>query len=411
MALFGNNKPFQYPLLNVSNVEDFKKVSRRELFLKSAEPTVYSIDQGHLIENPRTLWANSIPIYGENLPENVATRKPFRSLPVYSVKFQGSFINPTWGIVLNSNYEVFEPSARAARWKSPDLTQIPGISNNDGAPQINVSLLPKKALRGNYLVLNHWGGKNYGHFLLDSLPGVLLFYKEILQGTLKIITGPLHPWQREYLSMLGIVGPQIVSVERDIFLKCESIVWPSFLHNNLNYPSPFTRIVGVYLRALTGIKGPEPSPDLLYISRASYKDRQLARKLENEEELIRALTQRGFVVIRPEEHSVADQVALFSKAKIIVGESGAGMANIIFAPPGCHIIEIMPEIKNRVWVKQLCGLFDYAWYCVFTAVPPEKRTVTTIQGVKYDNLAFSYAVNTMHVIRAIEEAKSSLSIN
>jgi capsular polysaccharide biosynthesis protein len=400
----GIDKPNFRPLLSFKGVGNFKKVGLPEFLLKSDEPLVYQVDRGQLIESPRTLWEEPPVVFGANVPDIVAGRAPFISLPLYAMKLSNGFFNPAWGIVLNSNYELFEPSAYAARWKSPDLTQVPGFASQDGTVRLNTNLLPKKILRGNLLVLNHWGSRNYGHFVLDSLPGIFLFYREILQGRLRIVTGTLQYWQREFLEILGVNGRQIISVENDAFVRCESLVWPSSVQGNLHRPSPFTRIVGTYLAALIGDQGSTAVPERIYISRARMKDNSLSRKLENEADLIRHLLQLGFTVVYPEQQSVAEQIALFSKARVIVGESGAGMANIIFAPPSCSVIEIMPELKNRVWIKQLCGLFGFSWFCVYASVPPEQRTITTIQGVQYDDLSFSYKVNIEYVIEAVRRA-------
>jgi capsular polysaccharide biosynthesis protein len=409
MPAFRKIKPHYYPLQGFKDLGRYREGLDRRTFLASDKTALYRVDQGHLIENPKTMCESPLPVYGNNIPENVISRQPFRSLNLYAILFRYSFINPAWGVVLTSDYELFEPSASMARWKSPDLRQIPGISINNGISQIDSSSLPKKVIRGTYLVLNHWGGRNYGHFLLDSLPGVLLFYKEILQGTIKIVTEPLQCWQREYLDILGIADSHLFLVAKDMFLKLESIVWPSTLYGNTHRPSYFTRVMGNFLTALSCIKESSANSELVYISRAGIKDRQFARKMENEEVLISALTQQGFTIIFPEQLSVAEQIEIFSQAKVIVGESGAGMANIIFASPGCNIIEIMPEIKNQVWIKQLCGLFGFSWFCIYSLVPPEKRTITTIQGVPYDDLAFNYDVNVSHVIQAVNRAKAKIN--
>jgi capsular polysaccharide biosynthesis protein len=403
MALFGNKSVYR-PLHSFANTESFKKISRRALFEPSSEPLTYTLDQGHVINCPRTFFEHSLPVYGRNLTDNVTNRAPYESLPLHAVKFPNSFINPTWGLVVTSTYELFEPSARAAKWKSPDLTQVPGIGVTDGEPFLNLRLLPKKALRGTYLVLSHWGGRNYGHFLLDCLPGVLFFYKEILQDKLKLITPPLQSWQREYLDILGIDETKTFSSVGDTFLKCENIIWPSPLQFNLHHPSLFTRTLGSYLTTSVDKEKFELDSNLIFISRSRTWSGPFARKMENESELIKLLFERGFVVVRPEEYSVADQIALFSNAKIIVGESGAAMANIVFAPPGCQVVEIMPEHRNRPWVKKLCGLLDLDWYCIFASVPPTKRKTTVIQGVQFDNLDFSYEVNTAYVIEAVDRA-------
>ena len=116
------------------------------------------------------------------------------------------------------------------------------------------------------------------------------------------------------------------------------------------------------------------------------------------------LKNAGFSVIAPENYTVEQQIRIFSRAKIIVGEIGAALANIIFAPPGCTVIEIMPEIKPSLWIKRLCGLLSMEWYCIWAKVPSERRIISVVDGIKYDNLVFSYDVNIDHVLQAIQNA-------
>ena len=40
--------------------------------------------------------------------------------------------------------------------------------------------------------------------------------------------------------------------------------------------------------------------------------------------------------------SVAEQVALFAGATHVVGPHGAGLANVVFCPPGARLLEILP---------------------------------------------------------------------
>jgi len=47
-------------------------------------------------------------------------------------------------------------------------------------------------------------------------------------------------------------------------------------------------------------------------------------------------------VVVAETLDLADQIKLFSSAGGIVGLHGAGLANMIWAPPGCRIVELFP---------------------------------------------------------------------
>jgi capsular polysaccharide biosynthesis protein len=73
----------------------------------------------------------------------------------------------------------------------------------------------------------------------------------------------------------------------------------------------------------------------LYIARSSAGWRSVA----NGEAVEAFLRERGFAVIRPQEHGLAEQIRRFAAAEVIVGMHGAGLTNIVFAP-GAHLVEL-----------------------------------------------------------------------
>lgn len=81
-----------------------------------------------------------------------------------------------------------------------------------------------------------------------------------------------------------------------------------------------------------GDQGAEHSTRL-YLRRTA-KSRQMSNAVEVEA----LLQEQGFQIVEPETLSFTEQVRLFSRAEIIVGQGGAAFGNIIFAPKGCHIV-------------------------------------------------------------------------
>ncbi len=77
-------------------------------------------------------------------------------------------------------------------------------------------------------------------------------------------------------------------------------------------------------------------PDRIFILRPEAKPR--LRKLVNQAEIAAELERRGYTLIKPEEHSFEEQVAIFDAARIIVGEFGSGMHNAMFSRPGTKVV-------------------------------------------------------------------------
>jgi capsular polysaccharide biosynthesis protein len=388
-------------LSSIHKHDGFRRVSQIDelLSIETADPLLHWLDDAGQIGPASSPLIAGETVFGMNLPDSILDARPYRPRPVTTVRFSDCRLYPEWGVVMSSVGAVYEPTAHVARWKSPDLTQLAGVTLSGGKPGMLVEQLPQKRYEGTFLILNHWGSRNYGHFLFDCVPGVMLFLEEIRQGELKIITQPLSAWQQEILVLLGVPAECVQQDSLDSFI-CERLLWPSFLQGNLTFPAAFTSRVADHLRGSVISNGAGPGPQLIYISRANYPN----RIMNNEADLIKALEELGFSVIRPEDYTVAQQISLFSGATIVVGEVGAALANLMFAPAGCKVIEIMPEIKESLWIKRWCMLRNMDWYCVYAAVPPERRQETVLGGVKYDNFFFRFEVSVEDVTRAVKHA-------
>ena len=82
----------------------------------------------------------------------------------------------------------------------------------------------------------------------------------------------------------------------------------------------------------------------IYVARSDAKKRRLL----NEEAVLPVLERHGFEIVAPGTLSFRDQAALFAQAEIIAGPHGAGLTNILFAPPGADVIEISPADKITI---------------------------------------------------------------
>ena len=71
------------------------------------------------------------------------------------------------------------------------------------------------------------------------------------------------------------------------------------------------------------------------------------RRLLNEAEIAAIASEQGFEIIRSEALPFETQVALFSEASVIAGPHGAGFVNMVFAPRGARVIEMIGPCFNR----------------------------------------------------------------
>ena len=78
----------------------------------------------------------------------------------------------------------------------------------------------------------------------------------------------------------------------------------------------------------------------------------------NHSEVEATLAAEGFEVIEPDSLSFIDQVRLFREAAVVVGQTGAGLMNLLFAPVGCRAIVLIARSphSNYLYYSSLASL-------------------------------------------------------
>ena len=269
----------------------------------------------------------------------------------------------------------------------------------------NVGYLPEAA------VFTDWTAFNYAHWLTEVLSRVAAFVQARGASVPFLIDSELHP--NIVRSIQLVAGPDVV-LHR---LPPNHLVRVGVLHNvsPVGYvpfslrPQPVTSIShglfgGQGLRAMVGslrgaVGAREPGPRRLFLSRQS-----AMRHIVNEQEIAEAVEAQGFVVVRPESLSLEEQVALYSGAEMIVGATGAAFANLIFCPPQCATVVLMPRFLHTAY-----------WYWRRMAAAAGAGPVVHVSGPQVNTLADPFHPRALHqdfkvaakdVLEAIEVAEA-----
>jgi capsular polysaccharide biosynthesis protein len=140
------------------------------------------------------------------------------------------------------------------------------------------------------------------------------------------------------LAPLGIGPGQLLDVTTHAHLRARRLVVPSAVRGDQTHTPPWA---GDFLRNVL-LPAPLPSPRhgrYLYISRRDAP----GRHVRNEAALEALLGEYGFETHVLTPYSQAEKIALFAHARIIISPVGAGLANIVFCPPGAQLLELLPE--------------------------------------------------------------------
>jgi capsular polysaccharide biosynthesis protein len=91
------------------------------------------------------------------------------------------------------------------------------------------------------------------------------------------------------------------------------------------------------------------TPQRIYLRRPSRY-----RNLTNQNEIEALLTRHRFTIVDPAKLSFLEQVNYFSKAKVIIGPTGASFANLIFCNKKVNLAILANNDRNmiyRYWVN------------------------------------------------------------
>ncbi|MFC4541758.1 glycosyltransferase family 61 protein [Halosolutus amylolyticus] len=183
------------------------------------------------------------------------------------------------------------------------------------------------------LLYNQWN-RGYYHWTVETLTRLegVEAYRERTGETPKLIVGPNPtPFQRESLELLGYEDADLIEWDRH-HGRVDELVVPS-VRRELNR-ADISPVAHQWLHdrmceaaAAEGFETDDDDPELVYISRedADY------RRVVNEDEVLDVLEPYGFEKYVLSDRSMAEDVALFSRADVIVAPHGAGLTNVLYA--------------------------------------------------------------------------------
>lgn len=248
----------------------------------------------------------------------------FTATPTFCAVVKGArVLGDSASVISPDNRLLIDVSPAVARpaWRHPDLERawLPPIQTLGGRVAVIASVL---SLR-------------YYHWMFDMLPRLELLARA---GTPfdQVIVHTDFAFQRETLAHLGVKPEQIVPIHPRSHFLCDELILPSL-------PAPFgtptPEVFDFLRRSFLPESDLRPAEKIFYVSR---KD-ATRRRIINEGELIARLEKYGVETVLLDGMSVAEQVALFRAAKLVIGPHGAGFTNMVFAQPGAALLEFMPD--------------------------------------------------------------------
>jgi len=269
------------------------------------------------------------------------------------------------GIITTSDENIILESTRSEYYRLIDFVKdntegyldwlqffsTPGkyLSKNKTEPEVfdvALSFIPYK------------GWTNYYHWILETLPQIraLETYKQETGYDPLIILPPNSPdFFTESLSLLGVESNQWVELSsRSAYIE-RLIIPEAWYWSNREY-TPSGAVLDWLqkrLRSRVDTKNSPFSPNI-YISRSDSD----TRHVKNENEVMEVLNQFGFKKYTLSNHTVREQIQMFSNANNIVAPHGAGLVNIIFGE-NLNVLEFVGKNHQKSHFYCLSGLLGH----------------------------------------------------
>ena len=214
-------------------------------------------------------------------------------------------------------------------------------------------------LKGLSLAILTGSAESYWHTLVDAVARLAI----IPHAYWSSIDRVLYPSTGVRIDELLDLYDLPKSLEKRIVyphetFRIQHFLYPSSIHGLFDYhPGVLREAFGSIVRRAGSLDGPNAG-EFLYIERGP----SALRPLLNEDEVIACLPE--FRPVRLENMTILEQVRLFSKASVIVAPHGAGLSNIVFAPIGCAIVEIMMDRYCNWCYRRIANILEKDYNCV-----------------------------------------------
>jgi len=283
---------------------------------------------------PRTLDPNLLVEFKDsfNLMQDVSVGGPniFKDVSSqYVAGIASGFVEGESGMVYDAAGNVYHLPFMFHNRTNPTLP-MPRLSPQQSSQQCTHHY-PRMAS-----VIQRYGHMYY-HWLEETLPRVVMLQDAgVLTPATKLLTWG-QPYESAWLQALGVHPDQIITYDPET-LYCADL---------LLVPTPVPRITPpkeslIAVRSALGVTVlPESQRDtIVYVSRKNEPTRRVA----NEDQLLRSIRDSfpGTPVVVYERSMSPDaSIALFQRAKIVIGPHGAGLSHILFSAPGTAVIEFL----------------------------------------------------------------------
>lgn len=260
-----------------------------------------------------------------------------------------------------------------------------GVRLRRSGPVVRIAGTAISLLAGNH--------DDYGRWTLECLSRLAVLDRQALaQATQVLVPKLAHGFQRESLALTGIGESHTIrEVDADESLDVRRLLLPESVLGDV-LPHPCLRAFFSKIAESVGPSSGDFALERLYIDRRGEPD----WVMDNEDEVITALEPLGFIPVRTHTLDLPSRIRLIRGAKIVVAAYGSGLTDLVYARPGCQVVELLMNGFVNWRHRRLSAIFDLPYDCVIGRIVPGDAT----RAIEEEH----WTVSPMHVVAAVRAA-------
>ena len=307
----------------------------------------------------------------------MVTTKP-RNLAVEdAVFFDNSKKQYTPSVFLLRYKRVFVSYAGTVFWRftTSALSTVDYYKSKLGLKYIIYNYIRRKKItldsKQNYILFYNNFCDCYYHWMTEAIPRLFLV-KHLLPEHKIILPSVYTKFHIKSLEAFGIKKEDIVYIPVNSYVKTDNLLMPTFTGKEGIYNGAlFNELRQFYTSHYRSEIAKELSFDKVYIKRK----KSSIRKVANEEDVLKVVSQYGFKDIFFEDYSFEEQIQIASKAKIMISIHGAGLTNMLFMKPGSKVLEFRKKNEtNFLHYYNLASTLNLNYYYLFGLPEDEKKS-------------------------------------
>jgi capsular polysaccharide biosynthesis protein len=220
------------------------------------------------------------------------------------------------------------------------------------------------------LISHHEGGTTWGHYLIQSVPRMLLFLDAFPLGKIALPTWHADdaPGFGEALEIYKIPKQRLAPIEASTVYRCKEAILLDFLFN-FEDSAPHPKVL-TFLRNFSTVRA-----KALSRNRAAFIRRRAdaKRAIGNERAVDAVMARYGIDVYGPDDLPLRKQIEIWRSHDLVIATLGSDLANMVYARPGSRVLALSPHWFGDAFFFELSVAAGIAWYELRCGVMPTRE--------------------------------------